>query len=104
GFQPAGGQIFGDIPLSIQSFWLFPAAAAGSADLEWDLPRFAMVAEPNSPPRPWLTGAALPLRLGGLAIRLVLGQQLLAQRLQIPAQDGQAHVTLISLLAPIATP
>ena len=50
-----------------------------------------------------LTGLVLTFRLGGLAIRLVLGQQELAQGLQIPPQDAQGYITLVTGLAAIAT-
>src|SRR5438046_524236 len=49
-----------------------------------------------------LTGGALALGLGCLAIRFVLGQQQLAQGLQVAAQDAQGHVTLVALFAAIA--
>src|ERR1700736_4846296 len=55
-----------------------------------------------SPSVPALAGLALAFGLGGLAIRLFLGQQQLAQGLQVASQDAQAHVTLVTPFAPIA--
>ena len=52
--------------------------------------------------QPILAGFLFALGLGGLALGVVLGQEQLAQDLEIAAQHAQANVTLVAFVALVA--